>query len=42
VTAHIQPIVTPPSEHALAATVGRTRFRFSRHVDHLHGRGGRL
>ncbi len=35
-------ILTPPSEHALAATVGRTHFRYSQYINRLHGRSGHL
>ncbi|MBU0617220.1 MAG: transposase [Planctomycetes bacterium] len=39
---HVHLIATPASEHALAATVGRTRFRYSQYVNRLHACSGHL
>jgi putative transposase len=41
-TNHVHLIATPPSEHALAATVGRTHFRYSQYINRLHDRSGHL
>lgn len=41
-TNHVHLVATPPSAHVLAATVGRTHFRYSQYINRLHGRSGHL
>ena len=41
-TNHIHIVGIPTSEDSLAKAIGRTHFRYSQYVNHLHGRSGHL